>query len=237
MFYKIAIVDDNSDDLERVYESIQKSILSKQINIKLYKFSDTKEFPKNIKFDVLFLDIDMPIISGFELAKEYRIIHKDTLIIFVTNHNELVFEACNIHPFDFVRKENLKVEIPIVIDEVVYKLTDIYPSITTYVNGNTYVINIDSILYCESFNHSTVIHFNESTLKVNQQLRDISILINTDYFKRVGKSYLVNMNKVTKFENGILFLENNNQVPISRRNKSKIKEYLSEVKKKWILIF
>lgn len=231
MFYKLAIVDDNLDDLEKVYELIQKSILHKQIDMKLYKFCDAKELPIDIKFDILFLDIDMPIVSGFELAKEYRITHKDTLIIFVTNHNELVFQACNIHPFDFIRKEKLEIEIPIVMDEVMHRLEDIYPSITIYVNGNAYVIHIDSILYCESFNHSTVIHFNESILKVNQQLKDVASLIHSDYFKRVGKSYLVNMNKVIKFEKGVLFLEKDNQVPISRRNKSKIMEYLLEVKK------
>lgn len=231
MIYKIAIVDDSLNDLNKTYELIQKNLEFKDIDVQLYKYHDVKCFPSDLTFDVLFLDIDMPEISGFQLAKEYRIAHKDTLIIFVTNHNELVFQACNIHPFDFIRKENLDIEIPTVLDEIIYKLKDIYPTITFYVNGNAYVINTDSIIYCESFNHSTVIHFNDSDIKVNQQLKDVSNLINSNSFKRVGKSYLVNMNKVIKFEESTLFLEMDNQVPISRRNKSKIMEYLSEVKK------
>ena len=231
MTYKLAILDDDLDDLETIYNLINDFFSLKSISVNIDKYYNTIDFPMNEKFDVFFLDIDMPNKSGLELAKEYKTLHKHTLIVFITNHNELVYKACNIHPFDFIRKENLTIEIPMALEETIYKLTDLYPTVTFYVNGNAYVIRKESILYCESFNHSTEIHFNKSSIIVNQQLNSVSATINSNDFKRVGRSYLVNMKKVQKFEGTMLFIDYNYKIPISRRKKKKVLEYLVEVQK------
>lgn len=231
MTYKLAILDDDLDDLETIYNLINDFFSLKSISVNIDKYDNTNDFPMNEKFDVLFLDIDIPNKSGLEIAKEYKTLHKHTLIVFITNHNELVYKACNIHPFDFIRKENLTIEIPMVLEEAIYKLTDLYPTVTFYVNGNAYVIRKESILYCESFNHSTEIHFNKSSIIVNQQLNSVSATINSNDFKRVGRSYLVNMKKVQKFEGAMLFIDYNYKIPISRRKKKKVLEYLVEVQK------
>ena len=231
MTYKLAILDDDLDDLETIYNLINDFFSLKSISVNIDKYDNTNDFPMNEKFDVLFLDIDIPNKSGLEIAKEYKTLHKHTLIVFITNHNELVYKACNIHPFDFIRKENLTIEIPMVLEEAIYKLTDLYPTVTFYVNGNAYVIRKESILYCESFNHSTEIHFNKSSIIVNQQLNSVSATINSNDFKRVGRSYLVNMKKVQKVEGTMLFIDYNYKIPISRRKKKKVLEYLVEVQK------
>lgn len=232
MTYKLSILDDDLNDLETIYNLINNFFSSKSISVTINKYNNVNDFPMNEKLDILFLDIDMPNKSGLELAKEYKIMHKHTLIIFITNHNELVYKACNIHPFDFIRKENLTIEIPMVLEEAIYKLTDLYPTVTFYVNGNAYVIRKESILYCESFNHSTEIHFNKSSITVNQQLNSVSEILNSNDFKRVGRSYLVNMKKVQKLEGTTLFIAYNCKIPISRRKKKKVLEYLVEVQKK-----
>lgn len=231
MTYKLSILDDDLNDLETIYNLIDNFFSSKSISVTINKYNNVNDFPMNEKLDILFLDIDMPNKSGLELAKEYKIMHKHTLIIFITNHNELVYKACNIHPFDFIRKENLTIEIPMVLEEVIYKLTDLYPTVTFYVNGNAYVIRKESILYCESFNHSTEIHFNKSSITVNQQLNSVSEILNSNDFKRVGRSYLVNMKKVQKLEGTTLFIAYNCKIPISRRKRKKVLEYLVEVQK------
>lgn len=231
MTYKLSILDDDLNDLETIYKLINNFFSLKSISVTINKYNNVNDFPMNEKLDILFLDIDMPNKSGLEFAKEYKIMHKHTLIIFITNHNELVYKACNIHPFDFIRKENLTIEIPMVLEEAIYKLTDLYPNVTFYVNGNAYVIRKESILYCESFNHSTEIHFNKSSITVNQQLNSVSEILNSNDFKRVGRSYLVNMKKVQKLEGTTLFIAYNCKIPISRRKKKKVLEYLVEVQK------
>ena len=152
-----------------------------------------------------------------------------TLIIFITSHNELVYKACNIHPFDFIRKENLDIEMPDVLEEINYHLSHLHPSVTFYINGNAYILRKESILYCESFNHQTEIHFDTSSFTVNMQLGDVEKTIDSNHFKRVGRSYLANMKKVTKLEGTTLYISEHYQIPISRRKKKLVLEYMKEV--------
>ena len=153
MAYKIAVVDDEENDLKHECDHISDFFSSTDIELNTYR--DALHFPINTNFDVLFLDIDMPHISGLELAKEYKKRHQNALIIFITSHNELVYKACNIHPFDFIRKENLDIEMPDVLEEINYQLSHLHPSVTFYINGNAYVLRKELILYCESFNKDT----------------------------------------------------------------------------------
>lgn len=227
MAYKIAIVDDEENDLKHVSHHISDFFTS--TNIQLNTYRDALCFPINTNFDVLFLDIDMPQVSGLELAKKYKKRHENALIIFITSHNELVYKACNIHPFDFIRKENLDTEMPDVLEEINYQLSHLHPSVTFYINGNAYVLKKELILYCESFNHQTEIHFDTSSITVNMQLGDVERTIDSNHFKRVGRSYLVNMKKVTKLEGTTLYLSEHHQIPISRRKKKLVLEYMKEV--------
>ena len=227
MAYKIAVVDDEQNDLKHVCNHISDFFSS--TDIKLNTYTDVLKFPMNVDFDILFLDIDMPHVSGLELAKEYKKRHQNALIIFITSHNELVYKACNIHPFDFIRKENLDIEMPDVLEEINYQLSHLHPSVTFYINGNAYLLKKESILYCESFNHQTEIHFGTSSITVNMQLGDVERTIDSNSFKRVGRSYLVNMKKVTKLEGTTLFVGDHYQIPISRRKKKLVLEYMKEV--------
>lgn len=144
-------------------------------------------------------------------------------------NNELVYKACNIHPFDFIRKENLNIEMPDVLEEIIYHLSHLHPSVTFYINGNAYILRKESILYCESFNHQTEIHFDTSSITVNMQLGDVEKTIDSNHFKRVGRSYLANMKKATKLEGTTLYISEHYQIPISRRKKKLVLEYMKEV--------
>lgn len=223
----IAVVDDEENDLKHVCNHISDFFSSTDIQLNTYR--DALCFPINTNFDVLFLDIDMPHVSGLELAKEYKKRHQNALIIFITSHNELVYKACNIHPFDFIRKENLDIEMPDVLEEINYQLSHLHPSVTFYINGNAYVLRKELILYCESFNHQTEIHFDTSSITVNMQLGDVERTIDSNHFKRVGRSYLVNMKKVTKLEGTTLYICEHHQIPISRRKKKLVLKYMKEV--------
>ena len=189
MAYRIAVVDDEEDDLKHVCHHISDFFSSTDIELNTYM--NALQFPIDIYFDVLFLDIDMPHVSGLELAKEYKKRHQNALIIFITSH--------------------------------------LHPSVTFYINGNAYILRKESILYCESFNHQTEIHFDTSSITVNMQLGDVEKTIDSNHFKRVGRSYLANMKKATKLEGTTLYISEHYQIPISRRKKKLVLEYMKEV--------
>ncbi len=124
---------------------------------------------------------------------------------------------------------HLDIEMPDVLEEINYHLSHLHPSVTFYINGNAYILRKESILYCESFNHQTEIHFDTSSITVNMQLGDVEKTIDSNHFKRVGRSYLANMKKATKLEGTTLYISEHYQIPISRRKKKLVLEYMKEV--------
>lgn len=227
MKYQIALVDDDLDDLEKACSMIQTYFSSANKEASIDKVHDSLKFDNEKNYDLLFLDIEMPNQTGFDLAKEYMKTHKETLIVFITDHKELVYSACNLHPFDFIRKENLALELPYVLDEALYRLTEMNPTVSFQSNGSTYLIHKNSIIFCESFNHNTVIHYDDKELNVYLQLKEVIEKINLDYFMRVNRSYYVNMKKVIKLAGKHLYLEDNHIVEISRQKRAMIADYLN----------
>ena len=103
----IAICDDNEYTL---------SILEKYIEYGFKKYTDDFKIRcfnngilllnehKLSSFDVLFLDIDMPKISGFDIAKQLRNNFSRCFIIFITSHSNLVYKSFDFQPFNFIKK-------------------------------------------------------------------------------------------------------------------------------------
>ena len=228
MNYKIAVIDDNLDDLNQINEIIDVFFSLAKIDVTVHTFLDSRSFNQDDKYDLLFLDIEMPVLSGFELAKLYMEKNPHALIVFITDHSELVFTACNIHPFDFIRKEKIKDELCYVLDEAIYRLNKTNPTVCFQSNGNTYRINKADIIFCESFNHNTVVHYNNNALNLYSQLNTTIDKINSDYFLRVSRSYYVNLKKVVKLVGVDLYLENDHIIQISKQKRSSITSYLCQ---------
>ena len=62
-------------------------------------------------FDILFLDIDMPNISGLEVAKIYEMQGSDIILIFISHMNGIMFESIDYNPFKYIRKNKIEEEI------------------------------------------------------------------------------------------------------------------------------
>ena len=101
---KIALCDD-----EKTFIDIMSKLIKKNLCTDVFDtFTEVQMFADHIcEYDLIFLDIDMPCITGIELAKKCE--SYNTYIVFVTNKENLVFEAYNTtNAFGFIRKSNLQ---------------------------------------------------------------------------------------------------------------------------------
>ena len=112
---KIAIVDDERYSAQLCRELVQ-SLKVPNLDI-IDDFESGKTFlneiiEKKVQYDIVILDIDMPNINGFEVAKSLNELNLDTLIMFYTVHEQYVFKAYEYQPFRYIRKEFAKEELP-----------------------------------------------------------------------------------------------------------------------------
>ncbi len=109
--YRIAVCDDDERILVQMAEVIKKEFAKAGEKAETSTFSVPKlllDSNRTGSFDIIFLDIDMPDIDGIEAAGIIKKQNPNTLVIFVTSKDELVYKSFEVHPFGFIRKSRFR---------------------------------------------------------------------------------------------------------------------------------
>ncbi len=228
------VVDDeeySAVKCRRIIDSI--GIKDLQVDI----FIDSKHFCDVIfnhkePFDIIILDIDMPNITGLELAKELRNNNENVIIIFLTNHDEFVFQAFEFQPFRYIRKMKINTEMPLAISSVV-KILELRKDYEIMINcdGEEHVVLMSEIVYIEAEKRKTNIHLNNKKILLsNINLSRIANSIQNEKFLSIHRGCLVNIDYIKTIKNDIILLKNNEELLISRR---RLKDVKQQIMKLW----
>lgn len=226
---RAAICDDESTMLDYLYEHISKEFKQQNADVQIDKFISGKDFlnSHNAKpYDVVFLDIDMPEINGFEIAEQINNI-AEALIVFVTLHDELVFSSLKFRPFRFIRKEYLDNELPetleSIIIEIAKKKSGVKFALQTK-SGETSV-NLNNIIYIEIYGHwLRVCLKNGETLECYGSLSNFEKQLDEYDFVRTHKSFLVNSKYIFSIEKNQVVLDDKTVIPLSRYKVDAVKD-------------
>ena len=116
---RFAVVDDMEEVLKTIHNLIIQYTNDYEINVDCY--ASAGAFLDNYStrnYDELFLDIDMPDISGFKIAE---ILHEhgyNIPIVYITGRDDLITNAFRYKPIGFVRKQHLETELEFAIDTI-----------------------------------------------------------------------------------------------------------------------
>ncbi len=184
---RVAICDDEKE----CQLHIQKQVLTifEKLNetIETYLYGDGKEVIRTLikdenVMDILLLDINMPGLSGIQVAKAIRERNISILIIFVSAQEQYVFESIKYQPFRFVRKSTINRELePALIAAIgnIHMQNCMRIHIKTE-NGKMWIAPED-ILYCETLGRKVKIYMkNGYKYTVNKHLKEIKEQIDID---------------------------------------------------------
>ena len=234
---RAAICDDEPAILDYLHKHISQEFKRQGTDIHIDKFTSGKVFLDTHKaepFDVVFLDIKMPDISGFDVAAEIRKVTEKAYIIFVTTENTLVYDSFSFQPFDFIPK------IPpseLGADDsskfLVNRITNVISRLLNHIStaktvclplpyNQKITVNISDIQLIQSIrNYAEYIITEHEPVRIRAKLDDIEGELDRHFFARPHKSYIVNMNYIkdidssnmmVKFKSGII-------IPISKTHK------------------
>lgn len=108
---QIKICDDDKPFLDSMTKLVEMEFQKFGIKVDIEAFVSGKDYIKqvhNTPGDIVFLDIDMPDLSGFEIAEQIMLADTKPIIIFVSNQEHLVFRSFSYNPFWFLRKTHLE---------------------------------------------------------------------------------------------------------------------------------
>lgn len=146
--------------------------------------------------DVLFLDIDMPEISGMDIAKALSGLYKPPLLVFVTSHDELVYESLQYHPFGFIRKSYFKQEIEKILNDCREQLESSKRRFYFHTAGKDVALFLADILYFEADGNYLKVYTNKESYRFRSTVTAVENSLDHYGFVRVHKGFLVNQSAV-----------------------------------------
>lgn len=108
MEYKVALCDDDEKIASKIMEAFNNELHAHNLEATIDYYSSGNVLIEAVKekhYNLALLDIDMTPLNGFDTAQSICSISSDTRIVFVTSHEELVFDTFEYTPFYFIRKK------------------------------------------------------------------------------------------------------------------------------------
>ncbi len=229
---KVAVCDDNKVMMEFLSRYIVENLTSYNIPHEVSSFTEGKEFifqHRRTPFDVVFLDIKMPDVDGFEAAKCVREISEKTYIIFVTTESSLVYDSFDYQPFYFIPKGNtefLKAKLKSVIGKLIEQFKSNYPICFEMPHGEKKYVKTGEIIYVTSKSNYVDVVCKSETIHIRRKLDELLDELPPKSFARINNRIIVNMGFVGRVDNTRMkvTLYDGTELNISRTYKAEFSE-------------
>lgn len=176
--------------------------------------------------DVVFLDIEMKPMNGFQTAEILKEKYPRCILSFITTHSELAVEGYDYQPFRYILKTAPE---PVIKRKIRETLNEYYyrnKSLQIAYKGKHSVVLVGDIIYIEIEGHCTKLVLKNGVVSWNKTLNDIEVELKKYGVIRCHKSFMVSLAQIKEVNQNWIKLKRGINVPIGRTHKdSFIKEY------------
>lgn len=228
----IVTCDDDSILLQKVSSRINEFMNDRNCQYVINTFTSGEELlhsclkqPEGYQLALLDINIGENE-DGFSVAEELRKLYQDKIIIiFLTGHDEYVFQCFEYSPFAFMRKSKLEEELFPILDRAFVQLSKYKNDVRIFktMQGER-KIDLTKIMYFERIGRKTIIVTENESYETNYQLIQIEEMINESEFIMIHRSIIVNMKYMFSIEKDSVVLENKEQLPLSRHRIKEVKK-------------
>lgn len=248
---KAIIIDDELDSIETLKWKLEN--YCNEVSI-LNTFNDpTKglEFLKNNSIDLLFLDIQMPKLNGFDILQAFPAINFD--VIFTTAYDDFGIQAIKFSALDYLLKPVQVNELEKAVQKHINKNNNtainqqqielLFKNIQLEHSGQPGLIALatkesiefvepDEIVACASDSNYTMVHFRDGRKKlISKTLKEFDLMLTKHHFFRPHHSYLVNLRQVKEYirtDGGYLVMRNKMTIPVSKSKREAFLKILEQ---------
>ena len=241
------LVDDDESNLNALSEKLSRHCPQ----VSIIKRCDNAEKGiaaiEELKPDIVFLDIEMPVTNGFVMLQELK--YRSFELIFVTAYNHYAIQAIRYSALDYLVKPVEIDELKLAVTRAEEKLRDRknnpqidlllehfnnnrHERIAIPTSDGLHFIQVTDILYLEANTNYTHIFVGNQKFVVCRTLKDFEELLPADIFIRIHHSYMVNKNKVSNYirgEGGQVVLQNGVTLDVSKRKKLEFLQAIKQV--------
>ena len=223
----IGICDDLEEERLALSRMVRSYAQERGMPVRLRLFSSGTELleasPRQRDFQILFLDIFMPGLSGMDAARQLRRDGVNAAIIFATTSLDHGLDSFEVQSADYLVKPFQKQDVAQALDWCLAHLPEPLRCLSVYSEGETQEIPLASICYIEVLGHQSHIYTTRQEITARQGLDALEAAISSQDFLRCHRSFLVNMNHIQKIEGSDFRMTTGARVPISTSNLARIR--------------
>lgn len=236
-FLNVAVVEDEKLHADILVKYITAWLDQEKCKGRIQVFSDAESFlfewEENRVWDVLFIDIQMPGISGIELAKKIRMKDEAISIIFATGLTDHMQEGYEVSALHYLIKPVDEEKIGRCMERIVKGLEGRQSGRSMLLEveetggksgGERIMLRIlpEKIVYIEAFAHYTEIHAEEKTYRVRKGIEEWEKRLEDENFVLSHRSYLVNLLYIKQIGKTEIYLDTGACLPLSRRKQKMV---------------
>ncbi len=207
--YKIAIVEDEWECIESLECSIKKYSRHHKVDFEISSFKNGRLFLESNygSYDIVFMDVDMPNLNGFETAKKMRELNKSAVLIFVTFLAKYAARGYEVDAMDYIVKPLEYEALSIRMDKAIQKcrFNDV-DYISLPIKGGEIRIALNSLKYIEINAHQINYHIDNECYSFYGTLKKLESILPKGLFVRCNNCYLVNLRRVTRIGDEEIYL-------------------------------
>ncbi len=240
---KTILVDDEENSLDILEIELKEYCPQVEIVAKCKSGKEAIAAVHEFNPDVVFLDIEMPQMNGFEVLKNLE--DQEFDVIFVTAYDQFALKAFEFSAVDYLLKPIVKERLIAAVEKVsslaetsisVEQLNMLMTNFQSYWQSQPRValptseglefVSVDQIIYAQSESNYCWVFFDDgSKIFLSKTLKDLEGLLAKHGFIRIHQSYLINADFIKRYvrgQGGYIILSNGAKVPVSRSKKEVI---------------
>lgn len=232
---RFAIVDDDIFFADNLKRNIMLLCEKNQFDVKIKCFNEANlilEEDQFVKYDIIFLDIEMPQINGIDIADRINRLRGENLIpyiVFVTSKEHLVFDALKKLPYSFIRKSQIS-DIEPCLSSLCKRLS-ISPTYSIKDGRGIRAIEIKSIIRVDKQRNYTIFHTKNEIYAERSCIDDKYKDLAQYHFLRPHIGALVNIIHIKECKKDDIIMSDGSIISVSRSYKKTFKEELH----KWMM--
>lgn len=228
--YRTLIVEDEPEEARRLSELITRYGDMHRKQFQITRISSAMEMLSDkSRYDLCFLDIDLPGINGMEAAQLLRVYDEATPIIFVTNLAKYAVKGYEVNALGFIVKPATYGSLSMNLDRALRTIDqNAGRSVMIPTDDGLRVIPFSSIVFVEVTGHRLTYHLEGETLEARGSLGQLESDLANAPIVRVSKSCVANMDKVLLVRNDRLQMSSGDHLHISRTRKREVVDAVTD---------
>lgn len=228
---RIAVLEDDQESQRKIQRCMEQYQKENNLAWDVSYFQNGAEFlfAYQADYDMLLMDIEMPVMNGMEVARRIRQEDKNVIIVFVTNMANYAVQGYEVEAMDFIVKpysyEVFQFRMNRVIRRIEKQKSN--QAVILTANDQVYRVLLQDLLYVEVVQHTLIYHTTSGEIALRSSMREAEKALIPHGFCKCSQSYLINLRFVRFVKEDEVNL-GETQIHISRGSKKNLIRALTE---------